>query len=125
MGQGFPDPVAGGGGNLIRERIASPNFNLAAKTGWAILQDGSAYFFNVTAAGAVTSNTVVVAGSGDGIFIYDGTPGPGTLILSIASASGADPYGNPYSGPGISLSAPGFENEIQIRPDLKAMLVYG
>lgn len=125
MGTPFPDPVVGGGGQLVVPVMRSPNFNLAAQTGWAIFANGDAYFFNVTADGTVTSNSVVVSGAGDGVFIYDGTPAFGNLIVSIASGSGYDAYDNTYSGPGISLSVPGTEaNSIQIRPDLGALLVY-
>ena len=123
---GFAHAIAGGQGNLVIPALQSPNFSLAGQTGWAILKNGDAYFFNVTAEGAVTSNTVVVSGAGDGVFIYDGVPALGNLIVAIASASGTDPYGNDYSGPGIVVSSPGgSQNEIQIRPDLNAVLVYG
>lgn len=122
---GFQHDIAGGDGALRIAALQSPNFDLAAETGWAIMRNGDAWFFNLTAAGAVTSTTVVVRGAGDGVFVYEGTPGPGTLILSIAPAAGTDPYGNSYAGPGLSVSYGGFANTIQIRPDKKAMLVYG
>lgn len=124
---GFQHDIAGGNGKLIVPVVQSPNFDLATQTGWAILKDGSAYFFDVTATGSVTSNTVVVAGSGDGVFIYDGLPAYGTLILAMSSQAGTDPYGNEYSGPGISLSQPGAggsKNNIQVRPDKGAVLIY-
>lgn len=123
---GFADPIIGGGGNLIRPSIQSPNFDLATQTGWAILKDGSAYFFNVTATGVVTANSVVVAGGGDGVFIYDGPAGFNNLVVSMASASGTDPFGNAYSGPGISVSGPGGmgKNIIQVRPDKRAVFIY-
>lgn len=126
MSGGFNDPIIGGGGNLVRPSVQSPNFDLAAKTGWAILRDGSAYFFNVTASGVVTANSVVVAGGGDGVFIYDGAAGPDNLVVSLASAPGTDLFGNAYSGPGISVSAPGptGKNEIQVRPDKRAIFIY-
>jgi hypothetical protein len=126
MGQPFANEVGAGGGALVVPVIRSPDFSLAGQTGWAIYSDGSAYFFNVTATGAITSNTVVVGGAGDGVFVYDGTPGPGTLIVAIASEAGSDIYGNDYSGPGIAVSAPGAgsKNNIQIRPDLQAVLIY-
>jgi hypothetical protein len=125
MSMPFPEQVAPGG-ILIYPQIQSPNFNLAAQTGWAIMSNGDAYFFNITAEGSITSNTVVVDGTGDGVFIYSGTPGPGTLILAMSSAAGTDRFGNHYSGPGIAISAPGSgtNNEIQIRPDLSAILIY-
>lgn len=123
---GFDDPIIGGGGNLIRPSVQSPNFSLANQTGWAILRDGSAYFFNVTATGVVTANSVIIDGSGNGAFVYDGPPALDNLIVSIASAAGSDLFGNEYSGPGISVSAPGptGKNEIQIRPDKQAIFIY-
>lgn len=125
---GFSHPIVGGGpGNLLIPQIQSPNFSIADQTGWAILKNGDAYFFNITAEGAVTANTVIVRGSGDGVFVYDGVPGLDTLIVAISSMAGTDPFGNPYSGPGISVSAPGpsgGKNEIQVRPDLNAILIY-
>lgn len=125
MGTPFPNPVVGAGGALVVPLVRSPNFNLADQTGWAIYANGDAYFFNITADGAVTSNTVIVNGEGDGIFIYDGIPTTGNLVVSIAANSGYDHWNNTYSGPGISLSTPGGEpNSIQIRPDLGALLVY-
>jgi len=123
MGQPFPQDVTAGG-ELVIPQIFSPNFSLAAQTGWAILSNGDAYFFNLTAAGSVTANTVIIKGSGDGLFIYNGTPGPGKLLLAAAAAAGTDAYGNAYSGPGIAISGPGGANEIQIRPDLNAILIY-
>lgn len=124
MGQPFPQEATAGG-QLIIPQIYSPNFSIADKTGWAIMSNGDAYFFNITAEGAVTSNTVIVNGSGDGVFIYDGAAGPGTLIVAIASQAGTDEYGNTYSGPGIAVSSPGTgNNEIQIRPDKNAIFIY-
>lgn len=124
---GFQHDVAGGSGTLIATALQSANFSLADQTGWAIMKNGDAYFFNVTADGSVTSNTVIVSGSGDGVFIYDGIPELDTLVVAISSAAGSDAYGNTYSGPGISVSGPGPDggkSEIQIRPDKNAMLIY-
>lgn len=124
---GFQHDIAGGGGNLVIPQLQSPNFSMANQTGWAVLRNGDAYFFNVTAAGAVTATVVIAEGPGAGTFIYDGPAAHGTLIIAIASAAGTDPYGNAYAGPGISVSAPGpsgGKNEIQIRPDLNAVLIY-
>lgn len=123
---GFADPIIGGSGNLIRPSVQSPNFSLASKTGWAILKDGSAYFFNVTATGVVTANAVIVDGAGQGVFIYDGPAGLNNLVVAAVSGAGADPFGNTQPGPGIFISAPGptGKNEIQIRPDKRAMFIY-
>ncbi len=128
MMAGFAHDIAGGSGNIIIPALQSPNFSLAAQTGWAIMRNGNAYFFNVTAEGSITATLVIAEGPGAGTFIYDGAAGPGTLIVAIASAAGIDPYGNAYSGPGITVSAPGAgstgKNIIQIRPDKSAVLVY-
>jgi len=127
MGTPFPNPVVGGGGALVVPVVRSPNFSLEDQTGWAIYANGDAYFFAITATGAVSANSVIVSGAGDGVFVYDGLPGLDTLVVSIASMAGTDQYDNPYSGPGISVSAPGPDggkNEIQIRPDKNAVLIY-
>ena len=124
---GFQHDIAGGQGNLIIPQLQSPNFSLADQTGWAILKNGDAYFFNVTAEGSVTATLVIAEGPGAGTFVYDGGAGPGTLIVAIASQAGIDQFGNAYSGPGIAISAPGLgggKNIIQIRPDKNAVLVY-
>jgi hypothetical protein len=123
---GFANPVVGGQGALVRPQIKSPDFNLATQTGWAILRDGSAFFFNITATGVVTANSVVVDGAGQGVFVYDGAPALNSLVVAIASGAGTDQFGNAYSGPGISVSSPGpnGKNEIQIRPDKQAMFIY-
>ena len=110
---GFADPIVGGSGNLIRQQIQSPNFNLAAKTGWAILKNGNAYFFNVTATGTITSTTVVVQGATGGVFIYSGVPANGNLIIAIAGQAGTDSFGNSYSQ-GFSGGAPGSNKQVVV-----------
>lgn len=122
----FDNPITGAAGALVINQVKSQNFDRLAQKGWAILKDGEAFFFNVTASGSVTANKMVVVGTSDGLFVYDGAAGPGTLVVAIASAAGTDPYGNAYSGPGIAISAIGAtgKNEIQIRPDKDAMFIY-
>lgn len=123
---GFANPVIGGQGALVRDEIRSPGFSIAGKTGWAILRDGSAYFFNVTATGIVTATSVIVDGAGKGVFIYDGPAAHNNLVVAIASGPGTDQFANAHSGPGISISAPGptGKNEIQVRPDKRAIFIY-
>lgn len=118
------DPLVGST-ILRRPAIQSPNFDLIAQTGWAIFANGDAFFFNLHATGSVTSNTVIINGSGDGLFIYNGTPALGTLLLAASAAAGTDKFGNAFSGPGISITGPGGANEIQLRPDKNAILIYG
>jgi hypothetical protein len=44
----------------------------------------------------VIATQVIIEGSDDGLFVYNGPPATGNLILSIASVGGTDPYGNHY-----------------------------
>lgn len=71
----FRNPLTGAQGKLARPVVQSPDFSLADQTGWAIMKDGSAYFFNITASGVVTAS--VFEGpdfiiNQSGIFMYDG-----------------------------------------------------
>ncbi|MGH2866775.1 MAG: hypothetical protein ACRDNK_04285 [Solirubrobacteraceae bacterium] len=86
----FNNPVAAGGGALIRSSIHSPNY--PGPMSWSVNQDGSASFFGVT----LTGGSLIVETSGQGVFVYSGTPALGNLIVSIASAAGVDAYGNAY-----------------------------
>jgi hypothetical protein len=97
----FDNPIAGAGGDLTVNQVRSPNFNLAAKTGWEIQKNGNAFFFNIVATGTITATEfdgttfqIVAAG----YFLYSAAPGAGDLVLSIASAAGTDRFGNPYPG---------------------------
>lgn len=113
----FQDELAGGI-VLLRPALQSPEFQPGA-TGWCIRIDGSAEFNDVVIRSTLESANYVPGASGwhlgqDGhaefndvtirggtslggeAFYYDGTPGPGTLVLSIAAAAGTDPYGNAY-----------------------------
>lgn len=42
------------------------------------------------------AGTVIIKQTGQGLFVYQGTPGPGTLLVAIAAVAGTDPYGNTY-----------------------------
>ena len=86
----FNDDVVGGT-TLIRPAIQSPDY-VAGESGWTINADGTAEFNDITIRGGETI--------GSDFLIYSGTPGPGTLILSISGVGGTDPYGNTY-GPGF------------------------
>ncbi len=111
------------GNILVEPAVQSPNFSIANQTGWAIMQDGTAYFFNITAAGTITGATLVVDGAGSGVFLYSGMPSKGNLIGSLTEGAGTDPYGNTYT-PGLALGI-GNNTEMQLRPDLGAILIYG
>jgi hypothetical protein len=100
MSDGFSDPVVGGQGTLIRQQIKSPNFSLAGQIGWAILKNGDAYFFNVTATGIITAtqfsgNNFIIDSAG--IFFYSGPPAFGNLLIAIANTAGTDTFGNSYA----------------------------
>ena len=87
------------GANLARPVMQSPDFSIAGRTGWAIFQNGTAYFFNVTAAGTVTATQFVGTNfeiAPSGAFFYVGAPALGNPpVLWIAAAGvAADPFGN-------------------------------
>jgi hypothetical protein len=101
----FQDPVIGG--TVLRiPAEQSPNFSIADQTGWAILQNGDAYFYNLIASGTITGSSVVVDGANGGIFVYSGAPAPGNLIVSIAGEAGTDAEGNAYpAGLNVTVGA--------------------
>lgn len=72
---------------VIRSTLESANY-VPGASGWHLGQDGHAEFNDVTIRGGTTL--------GGEAFYYNGTPGPGTLVLSVAAAAGTDPYGNAY-----------------------------
>lgn len=52
----------------------------------------------------IAGNTTVINSSG--LFVYNGTPAAGTLLMSVAPAAGTDPYGNTYpQGEQLGVSA--------------------
>jgi hypothetical protein len=121
----FGDPIVGGT-TLRIPAEQSPNFDMTAQTGWAIFQDGSAYFFNVTATGVITATafdgtdfTVDSAG----IFFYSGPPATGNLIISIANTAGTDPYNNAYPE-GWSIGASGTGQKIVGGVNAGSPLIY-
>lgn len=122
MSGGFNNPIIGGAGALVYPSIHSPGF-IHSVTGWTINKDGSAEFQNLQIRGTFAGNDFILNNAG--FFLYQGAPGPGTLILAAASGPGKDQFGNAYSGPGIAISnVGGGQNEIQVRPDLNAILIY-
>jgi hypothetical protein len=64
--------------------------------------------------GIVRARQVIISGSADGVFVYYGTPGPGTLAGSWAAAAGTDPYGNSYVA-GLSIGTAG-NPQVLLRP---------
>lgn len=84
------------GNTLIREAIQSQGYD-PGTDGWIIRADGSAEFNDVV----IRGGTVV---SGTALY-YDGAPGPGTLMMSIAAEEGTDPFGNAYPA-GLTLFDP-------------------
>lgn len=93
-GEGFAVPIVAGQ-QLLIPGIESPNFSIAGQSGWAILQNGLAYFYAVTlSGGTITGPDYIINPAG--IFIYSGPPAAGNLIVSIAPAAGVDGFTNPY-----------------------------
>ena len=80
------NPVVGGT-VLRRAAIQSPNY-VTGSAGWAIKQDGSAEFNNVTIRGGQ-----IVGGTA---LYYSGTPAANNLVASISAAAGTDAFGNAY-----------------------------
>jgi hypothetical protein len=71
----------------------------------------------------VTTIIVVPEGPNQGIFFYStNPPRTGSLVGSWTALAGVDPYGNAYNQ-GIGIGEAN-NTEIQIRPDLNAILVY-
>jgi hypothetical protein len=112
---GFNNPLTGLNGSLIYPQIKSPNFDLATQTGWAILKNGNAYFFNVVATGTITASEFIGTDfiiDSAGMFFYNGTPAAGNLILALAPVSGTDAFGNNY-GAGFTAGATGSQEQIR------------
>jgi len=100
-GQSFPQDITAGG-QLVIPQIYSPNFSTAASTGWAILQSGLAYFYDIVLSGGTIVGPDWILDD-SGFFMYSGTPGSGNLILSLAPTAGSDGFGNSYpEGLGVS-----------------------
>lgn len=59
-GSGFSNDAVGGT-TLVRPAIQSPNFSETGQTGWAIEEDGDAFFFNLTAAGSILGGNITGA----------------------------------------------------------------
>ncbi len=94
---GFSNPIVGGGGSLVYPQIKSPNFSMAGQAGWAILKNGDAFFFNITAEGTITATAFIGSDfviNANGEYYYSGTPAPGNLIISVSNLSALDAKGN-------------------------------
>jgi hypothetical protein len=57
----FSDPITAGG-ILVQPGIQSPDFSQAGQTGWAVLADGTAFFFSLTAVGPISTGSTVTVG---------------------------------------------------------------
>jgi len=53
----FNNPVVGGT-KLVRSAINSPNFSQVGETGWAVDQNGDAFFFNLQASGEIVGGNI-------------------------------------------------------------------
>jgi hypothetical protein len=107
MPEGFSNPIAGGGGALIRPSIHSPDF-VAGSAGWSINKDGTAEFNGITVRGTIilgngTTNTIILDDTRNAIFVYDNT---GALVESVAPSPGTDSLGNDYVA-GMASYLPG------------------
>lgn len=89
----FRHDLAGGNGNLAAGSFQSPGFT-PGHAGWQVTRAGVAEFNDVTVRGTFLGADFEVNAAGT--FFYAGRPGPGTLLLSDASAPGTDRYGNDF-----------------------------
>jgi hypothetical protein len=96
---GFTNALTGENGSLIYPQIKSPDY-AAGVAGWEIRKDGSAEFNNLDVRGTFVGSDYVI--NDLGLFVYNGTPTAGNLILSIASVAGVDTFGNAY-GSGLYM----------------------
>jgi hypothetical protein len=78
---------------LVRSDVRSQNYSPGV-SGWIIEADGDAEFNNLVIRGEFEGTNFVL--NTDGLFIYDGTPGPGNLVANISPLDGTDAFGNDY-----------------------------
>lgn len=78
----FSDPIIGGGGDLIREEIRSPNFQ-SGVAGWRIAKDGSAEFLDALLRGEL----LIESPDGSYIRIFLEEPG-NRVLIEIRPADG-------------------------------------
>jgi hypothetical protein len=55
------------------------------------------------AAGTVRARIVIVSGTNEGVFVYNGAPGTGTLLASLVGQTTTDPFGNPVQPNGLTI----------------------
>jgi len=52
----FDNPTAGNNGELVIPQIISPNFSITDETGWALLQNGTLYAYEIVLPGGTTTH---------------------------------------------------------------------
>lgn len=104
---GFNNPVVGGGGDLVREAIRSPNYE-SGSAGWTVNQDGSAEFNDVRVRGSLDVGTENAYVKVDIAPPSSPSPGPVIALNSDASAYPTDGFihGSNFGGGSITLSSP-------------------
>jgi hypothetical protein len=110
-----------GNTSVASGRLASTNFSQGV-SGWGFDGNGHAEFNDLL----VTGGSLIVQETGQGLFVYDGPPTLGNLIVSIASAAGTDDFGNMYPK-GIDVAEgtiAGSQITIEPGPD-NGIFVYG
>ena len=106
MSDGFSSPVVGGGGAIVRPTMHSPGFRTGV-TGWSIDKDGTAEFNSLSIRGTFNGTDYYM--DQNGLFMYKGTPGAGTLAVSLSVDGGTDEYGNTYLAGLVSYDVEGGE----------------
>jgi hypothetical protein len=82
-GEGFAVPIVAGQ-TLLIPGIQSPNFSLAGQTGWAIEQNGNAYFFDLDVVGGIVSGPEYLLNN-NGYLLYTPSAAFGNLVTSIST----------------------------------------
>lgn len=112
------NPIVGGVA-LRRPAIESPNF-VTGVSGWAINQDGSAEFNNLSFRGTFNGTNFII--NSTGAYFYSGTPAAGNLIGTEGlTAAGSDGFGNAVlpgtvnygASGGVGLAVQMFNGQLQ------------
>jgi hypothetical protein len=86
MDGGFNKYQINAKGQLVIQALLSPNF-VSGVSGWEIRKDGSVEFNDGVFRGTIVNG---------GLFIYNGVPAFGNLVMAISPTGGTDAFGNHY-----------------------------
>lgn len=126
MSYPFSNPIVGGGGELVRNRIVSRNY-VPGVSGWVIERDGDAEFNDVTVRGQLD---VVDPTDSSAIRIYVENPGDGAIIEAQPAAIPGSVVGSariytgtvvgPVDEAAVTISGPSIDGTVGPFLDLRA-----